>query len=426
MPNTVLRMQLRFFAVVFFLLLMSGLLAQSGYRQGQAVQNIAITKIINGNAASLNEIRKPITIIDFFGTWCVPCIKALPHLTTLQQQFPDLRIVLVSVENEEKLKKFVAARTNFTLPLVVDEAESFTAAFAPPAYPYSVVLNSKGEVLLATADVQQITETVVQKWLAENKTTTGALQPAATMATKKETVQYSSNNLVKASQQLVYAAKTGEATANLQQNVAAIIEKELQKTLVTDNDKKAFWINVYNAYTQILLRQNPELYKSRNKFFNAAQIKVAGHTYSLDDIEHAVLRRGRTKWSWGYITNPFLAKRFKKLRVQQVDYRIHFALNCGAKSCPPIAYYKPESLDSQLELATKNYLSSEAEYNASNNTLYLPAICSWFRADFGGKKGLKSLASRQGIIDNNSKPKIKFKPYNWDLYLNNYKIETEP
>ena len=79
---------------------------------------------------------------------------------------------------------------------------------------------------------------------------------------------------------------------------------------------------------------------------------------SLDDIEHGILRRSKIKWSEGYFNKLFPSKFEKENRVNKVDYRIHFALNCGARSCPPIAFYDPEKLDKQLDVATMIYLKS--------------------------------------------------------------------
>ena len=53
------------------------------------------------------------------------------------------------------------------------------------------------------------------------------------------------------------------------------------------------------------------------------------------------------------------------------------------------AYYKPEGLDEQLDMATLAYLKGEAEYLEKENTLYLPMLMNWFRGDFGGKKNIK-------------------------------------
>jgi hypothetical protein len=226
---------------------------------------------------------------------------------------------------------------------------------------------------------------------------------------------------IKLSQQLLYAVKTGEDSATrwmqqLEKAEAGTLEQQLHN----DDVKTAFWLNIYNTWVQWLLQQHPERYKNRSSFFTDKQIRLAGKSLSLDDIEHGILRRSRTKWSFGYIGKLFPGAFEKQFRVARVDKRIHFALNCGAKSCPPIAYYAPEKIHTQLDLATKNYLRGEVEYNAEKNVAYLPAIMSWFRADFDGKKGMRKLLRQYAIIPNEKQPKIRFKPYNWDLFLNNY------
>ena len=123
----------------------------------------------------------------------------------------------------------------------------------------------------------------------------------------------------------------------------------------------------------------------------------------------------------GYLKKIFPRKTEKQLRVSVLDYRIHFALNCGAKSCPPIAFYKPETINQQLELATKAYLRGEAEYDETTNTVKLPTLMSWFRRDFGGKKKMIELLKPLSVIPADKNPKIKFKDYDWALYLQNYK-----
>jgi len=123
----------------------------------------------------------------------------------------------------------------------------------------------------------------------------------------------------------------------------------------------------------------------------------------------------------GYFKKLFPGKIEKQLRVDRLDYRLHFALNCGAKSCPPIAFYKPENINQQLDLATKAYLRGEAEYNEATNTVKLPTLMSWFRRDFGGKKKMIQLLRQLSIVPADKNPKIKFKDYDWTLYLQNYK-----
>lgn len=231
----------------------------------------------------------------------------------------------------------------------------------------------------------------------------------------------SANSTVKISQDFIYAAKTGEGALAFVERLQNINYQTLKNSLKTDDEKKAFWINVYNGYTQVLLKNNPDKYKDRSAFFTSKQIQIAGKQFSLDDIEHGILRHSKIKWSLGYLGKLFPAKTEKELRVDSLDYRIHFALNCGAKSCPPIAYYAPEKLDQQLEVATKNYLLNEVEVKQEDNTAYLPAIMGWFRRDFGGKKKMKDLLQKHGFSSVNSSTGIRFKKYDWSLFLDNYK-----
>lgn len=235
----------------------------------------------------------------------------------------------------------------------------------------------------------------------------------------------SSGNLQALSQALLYAARTGEDSRPLQQQLGQSTPDNLKSQLTDDAGKKAFWLNVYNAYVQLLLKENPDRYKKRGQFFGDKAIPVAGQKLSLDYIEHGLLRRSKIKWSLGHLNKLFPGRLEKQLRVLQSDYRIHFALNCGAKSCPPIAYYDKEKIDRQLDLATRTYLKSEANYDAEKNIVYLPAIMSWFRRDFGGKKQMKKLLRELKIIPEEANPSIRFKKYDWSLFLSNYKNETD-
>jgi hypothetical protein len=239
----------------------------------------------------------------------------------------------------------------------------------------------------------------------------------------KNFYQYSGVDIISISQQLLLAAKTKEPTDSFVNILQRISQQDLSGDLKSDNLKKAFWINLYNAYTQIILSKNPDIYKNRSSFFGSKQILIAGKNLSLDDIEHGILRRSKIKWSLGYFNKAFPSKFEKENRVDKVDYRIHFSLNCGAKSCPPIAFYDPEKIDKQLDVATKTYLKGEAEYNPEKDCVDLPALMNWFRKDFGGKKKMIAILKQLEIVPYNKNPDINFKKYNWDLFLENYKNE---
>ncbi len=103
-----------------------------------------------------------------------------------------------------------------------------------------------------------------------------------------------------------------------------------------------------------------------------------------------------------------------------MDYRIHFALNCGAKSCPPIAFYQSDKLNQQLDEATIGFLKSTSKYDSEKQTITLSKILSWFSGDFGGKKGQIELLKSHGIIPSDKNPKIVYATYDWTVDLKQY------
>lgn len=229
--------------------------------------------------------------------------------------------------------------------------------------------------------------------------------------------QPDNSTLIAASQQLLLAAKTGEPVDSLVQFFAAVPFNQLQKELSTDVKAKAFWLNIYNAYTQVLLQQNPDAYKNRNQFFKSRQINMAGQKLSLDFIEHRIIRCSEWKLGLGYVKILFPSNLEKQLRIARKDYRIHFALNCGAKSCPPIAFFDDNKIEEQLNLAEKAFVKNDAMYDAKKGVVEVSKIFSWFRGDFGGKKGIRQLLIKYKMIPADKKVKLKFKAYDWTLTL---------
>jgi len=198
------------------------------------------------------------------------------------------------------------------------------------------------------------------------------------------------------------------------------VPDELKSELSTDNKRLAFWMNIYNANVQLILRKKPEMYADRNSFFSAKSICIAGDRISLDLIEHGILRRSKFKYSLGYLNKFFPSVFERKFRLNRLDYRIHFALNCGAKSCPMVAVYNLENIDEQLNTSTSHYLSNEVYYNATLNRVEIPALFLWFRKDFGGFKGIREILKQYGVIPKDLDPQLKYRKYNWSLYLDNF------
>lgn len=103
------------------------------------------------------------------------------------------------------------------------------------------------------------------------------------------------------------------------------------------------------SFFQYVIKKRPVIFKDKSIHFADAH-------FSLDEVEHGILRKYRWKYSFGYLPQFLPAMRIKQLAVEAIDFRIHFALNCGAKSCPPIAFYRYDKINDQLDLATQSFL----------------------------------------------------------------------
>jgi hypothetical protein len=138
---------------------------------------------------------------------------------------------------------------------------------------------------------------------------------------------------------------------------------------------------------------------------------------SLNDVEHQILRRSKIWWAKGYLSQPFISSCFKKLRVSKFDKRIHFALNCGGKGCPPIRYYDDKAINEQLDIATKAFLFSETEKGTSKNYVRISKLFSWYIGDFGGTKGIISFLKKYEIISERENPQIVYSKYSWEPWI---------
>jgi len=198
-------------------------------------------------------------------------------------------------------------------------------------------------------------------------------------------------------------------------------------TLPDRNARLAFWINLYNTLVldgviALGVRQSVMERRAGMAFFRQAAYIVAGQRMSCDDIEHGILRANR-----GHPYYP--GKQFRssdprlKWVIDPFEARIHFALNCASRSCPPIRAYSPEKLDSQLDLATRSYLASDIQVVPGKNAIYLSSIFKWFGADFGGQIGiiefilahLSDQAGLEWLLKERDRISLRYKPYDWSL-----------
>jgi hypothetical protein len=215
------------------------------------------------------------------------------------------------------------------------------------------------------------------------------------------------------------AIRKGEDTRNFTEVFRYANHADLASQIATDDQKKTFWINIYNGYIQVILSENPEKYNDRSRFFKEKQINIGGTLVSFADIEHGVLRGSQHEYFLGYWKKWFPSAFEKKFRVSTLDYRIHFALNCGALSCPPVAVYDIERINEQLSRGTADYLKKHTTYDPEIRTAHTTSLFGWFRGDFGGLDGVKTILFDLGLIPDKD-VRIKTSPYDWTLALNRF------
>lgn len=213
--------------------------------------------------------------------------------------------------------------------------------------------------------------------------------------------------------ELLLALRTDGDPDPLLSALAALSAAELAPVRNDRETALAFWLNCYNAGTERLLAERPALYDSRWRFFRASALTVAGHDLGLDDIEHGLLRGSRSKYGLGYLPRLLPDSFELRHKLADVDPRVHFALHCGAASCPAIRAYDPEAVDAQLDTATRAYLDATVEYDADENVLWVPRPFRWFPGDFGGRSGRLAFLRRYDQLPDTAGVTIRYLPWDW-------------
>ncbi len=235
-----------------------------------------------------------------------------------------------------------------------------------------------------------------------------------------ESARMPNPELLLLSENLLYQVKIEEPADSIKMALSQYSVDDLIEGLPNDNAKKTFWLNIYNAYYQIFAIEEkmkaPEIFSSKS-------IHFADASFSLDNVEHGILRRYRWKFSLGYLPQLFPKKIIKRLAVDKIDFRIHFALNCGAKSCPPIAFYNFEKLEEQLTIATNSFLLSDTLIDKDQKVVYVTKLMQWFKADFGGNTGIRKIL-KSTFEQSLSDYKIKYNDYDWSADLKNFSDEN--
>jgi hypothetical protein len=223
--------------------------------------------------------------------------------------------------------------------------------------------------------------------------------------------------------QVDYAALADSEAYQHFQAVARSLPNCNPAQMTDQNVRIAFWINLYNALIlDAVLRYNIRGSLLRHfGIFRRAAYNVSGMRFSADEIEHGILRGNRRNPTLPFPSFATDDPR-RELSIEPPDPRIHFALVCGARSCPPIAFYSGENLNHQLDQAAANFINGGAvRLDAKKNTLWLSKIFSWYAEDFGGRDGVLEMIRRYwddeaGVESlSDSSLKIRYMAYDWSV-----------
>lgn len=202
-----------------------------------------------------------------------------------------------------------------------------------------------------------------------------------------------------------YAAFKKEDEAQLEDYLKVL--KTVDRSELTRNERLAFYINLYNSATiKLILESYPWNDSIRDigglleSPFKIEFINLEGKQYSLDEIEHDILRK------------------------EYNDPRIHFALNCASVSCPPL-YDKPYAgakIDEQLDMVTRRFLNDPRRTWIDEDTLYLSKVMEWYEDDFVVAGGVVPFVKKyaDGAFEKNLKEvgddiDVEFQDYDWSL-----------
>ncbi len=177
-------------------------------------------------------------------------------------------------------------------------------------------------------------------------------------------------------------------------------------------EQQAYWINLYNALTvQLILDNYPvsSITKIRERFFqfgpwNNEVTTINGHSVTLNDIEHRILRP---------IYN---------------DPRIHYAVNCAALGCPNLlsTAFTSANVDELLEEGAIAFTEHERGVRIEGNKMVLSSIYDWYEIDFGGSVENVVLHLSEYLQEPKKSQVVNFKgkvEYEYDWSLNEVKAQ---
>ena len=172
------------------------------------------------------------------------------------------------------------------------------------------------------------------------------------------------------------------------------LEKNIPSETSSREQKLAYWINVYNAFTVKLILNNYPLksIKDIKKPWSQRFFKLGEKWYNLNEVEHKILRK---------MNEP----------------RIHFAIVCASVSCPKLQNkaFEEATLEEQLQDATRTFLNDATKNTITSQKLEISLIFKWFAKDFKQKGSIIDFIKPYTEEEIPENVKITYQKYNWQL-----------
>ncbi len=224
-------------------------------------------------------------------------------------------------------------------------------------------------------------------------------------------------------QKVDYAAIRGSEAYQIFRGLAAQLAGFDPASLASDAERIAFWVNVFNTLVihgvvELGIRESV---KEVPLFFECIRYRIGGEIYTAADIEHGILR--------GNAVPPYrLRRRLRdadprsRVVVREVDPRIHFALVCASRTCPPIEAYDAGQISEQLDAAAQTFINATSCLDGDR--LHVSEIFRWYRKDFGGARDAVTRTVARHLYDRGLAARIEreadrirlaYTPYDWRL-----------
>jgi len=150
----------------------------------------------------------------------------------------------------------------------------------------------------------------------------------------------------------------------------------------------AFWINLYNGLVldAVVQWKVQRGVGERPGFFWRAAYDIGGLRYSANDIENGILRANAPHPA--VPGAPFgKSDARRRFSLDHLDPRVHFALTCASRSCPPVAVYAAQRIDERLDQATRSFIrGGGVEIDPVRGQIRLSRLFQWYAGDFGARR----------------------------------------